>query len=317
MADLAPIAAFDIAAEPLPLSDPWPGATAARGYRWLHLDLADPALPDWTAARLPVPAARALLQTETRPRCDRLGEGLILNLRGVNLNPGSDPEDMVSLRMWVAPGGIVSVRARRIFAVDAIRAEIAAGHAPADIGRFLAELVQGLTDRIETVSLRLEDRCDELEDLVFAGGHARPGEIGELRAAVIQMRRFVNPQREAVAALAGQDGWLIGPHELAYLRENADRTRRIVEELDSTRDRLSALHDRLAGDRALAIARNGYVLSVIAAIFLPLGFLTGLFGVNLAGMPGAQDPNAFWWLVGGSALLGIALFVVFKFARWL
>ncbi|MFV2051333.1 zinc transporter ZntB [Aliiroseovarius sp. YM-037] len=289
----------------------------AAGFRWLHLDLRDQGLPPWIREHLPDIAGRALLQSETRPRCERFEDGLILNLRGVNLNPESDPEDMVSLRLWVTGNAIVSARMRKVWAVDAIREAAEAGTAPESVGRFLAELANGLTSRIETVSVGLEEQTDELEETISEGRPLPTGKLGRIRQAVIKMRRFINPQREAIAALAALEGWIITPDEQALLRETANRTRRIVEELDATRDRLSALQDNIDAERAHALSRNSYVLSVVAAIFLPLGFLTGLFGVNVAGMPGTATPQAFWVLTVCSIAVGLALFLIFKFSKWL
>nr|WP_269451058.1 CorA family divalent cation transporter [Phaeobacter inhibens] len=163
----------------------------------------------------------------------------------------------------------------------------------------------------------MEEQTDELEKAIAEGKRIPTGKLGDIRQAVIKMRRFINPQREAISMLATLENWIIAPDELALLRETANRTRRIVEELDATRDRLSALRDHIDADRAHALSRNSYVLSVVAAIFLPLGFLTGLFGVNVAGMPGTTAPSAFWVLAGVSAVGGLALFLIFKFAKWL
>jgi zinc transporter len=313
-----PIAAFDIdGAHVSQTASDSPDLEVKSGYRWLHLDLNDPDLKGWLKDHLPEIAARALMQTETRPRCERLADGLILNLRGVNLNPGSDPEDMVSLRMWVTSHAIVSGRKRKVWAVDAIRQAAEAGIAPATVGRFLAEITYGLTTRIETVSIALEDETDALEETVLEGRKLPSNQLGNLRQAVIKMRRFVNPQREAIAALAAMDNWIIAPGELALLRETSNRTRRIVEELDATRDRLAALQEHIDADRAHALGRNSYVLSVVAAIFLPLGFLTGLFGVNVGGMPGVASPMAFWVLTGASLASGVALYFIFKYSKWL
>ncbi|UWR91914.1 zinc transporter ZntB [Phaeobacter inhibens] len=318
MHSITPIAAFDvekgkataIGGGPLDLN-------ASQGYRWIHVNSQDEALRPWAKEHLPDIAARALWQSETRPRCERLDDGLILNLRGVNLNPESDPEDMVSLRMWITEHAIVSARIRKVWALDSIRQSAEAGAAPETAGKFLAELTYGLTSRIETVSLGLEEQTDELEEAIAEGKRIPTGKLGDIRQAVIKMRRFINPQREAISMLATLENWIIAPDELALLRETANRTRRIVEELDATRDRLSALRDHIDADRAHALSRNSYVLSVVAAIFLPLGFLTGLFGVNVAGMPGTTAPSAFWVLAGVSAVAGLALFLIFKFAKWL
>jgi zinc transporter len=131
------------------------------------------------------------------------------------------------------------------------------------------------------------------------------------------MRRFITPQRDAIAALAQLDNWVIEQTESTELREAANLTKRIVEELDATRERLQALQDQLDANRSQALSRHSYLLSVVAAIFLPLGFLTGLFGVNVAGIPGVENPMAFLWLAGVSVMLGLVLFLIFKIADWL
>lgn len=312
------LAAFDVSGgATLPVEGDWPPETGSADYRWLHLDLTQPYVKAWANEHLPEIAARALLQSETRPRCEKLADGLIVNLRGVNLNPNSDPEDMVSLRMWVTNDAVVSARMRKVWAVDAMREAAAEGKAPPSVGRFLAELAYGLTKRIETVSLDLEAQTDALEEAVWEGESLPPGQLASLRQAVIKMRRFVYPQKDAVEKLCELNDWIISQEELALLRETANHTRRIVEELDATRDRLSAMQDHIDAHRAHALSQNSYLLSIVAAIFLPLGFITGLFGVNLAGMPGATSENAFWLLVGFSVAGGAALFLAFKFNKWL
>lgn len=315
---LSPVAAFDISdGVSHPVSESWPRPQVADGYRWLHLDLAAAETARWVHEHLPPISAHALTQAETRPRCDRHEDGLILNLRGVNLNPDSSPEDMVSLRMWITAKAVVSARMRKVWAADEIRVQAEAGTAPDSVGAFLVALVVGLTSRIETVSLDLEERTDALEDQVFDGDRPDPAVLAGLRQAVIKMRRFIHPQREAVVALSQIEDWVIGREERAQLHESANRTRRIVEELDATRERLQALQDQLEAERAQALSRHSQILSVVAAIFLPLGFLTGLFGVNVAGMPGIDNAAAFWWLAGISLVLGLGLFLIFKIADWL
>jgi len=122
------------------------------GYHWAHFDAADPDLPAWLEDKVPALPKATLLQSETRPRCDTYADGLILNLRGVNMNEGEDAFDMVSLRMWVTDGLIVTVRYRKIFAVDDLRTKCEAGQAPDSIGDFLVQLITGLTDRIEATA---------------------------------------------------------------------------------------------------------------------------------------------------------------------
>lgn len=292
-------------------------ANTLEGFDWYHFDLSDPDLQSGLDAAMPEIAARALLQSETRPRCEQLDDGFIVNLRGVNLNPQSSPEDMVSLRLWIAPGRLVSTRVRKVFAADAMRQAAEQGEGPRDLGSFIAELAFRLAKRIETVSLEIEETVDGYEDAMLEGQSPSATDIARHRQATIKLRRYIAPQREALDTLADEGLGLLGEDACQLIRETANRTRRSLEELDAARDRLAAIQDHIEAHQANALARNSYVLSIIAAIFLPLGFVTGLFGVNVAGMPGTSTPAAFWLLCLTSLILGLLVYLVLKISKWL
>lgn len=293
-----------------------PATDGAEGYIWLHFDRLDPALAPWLEAHLPPIAAHSLVQTETRPRADPHEDGLIVNLRAVNLNPGAERADMVSIRLWITPKLIVSVRHRKVFAVDEIRQAAEAGRAPENTGRFLATLAEGLTERIESESLDCDEAVLDFEEAVVSEDNSDDRAPTSLLRDLIRLRRFLGPQREALARLGGLDSPVLGSGTKSRLRECANRTARAVEELDAAKERLRVVQDHLDAIQAGRIARNGYVLSIVAAIFLPLGFLTGLFGMNVAGLPGTQWPFAFLvlsLLMGG---VGVGLFLLFRALKW-
>lgn len=310
----APIAAFNVTegGQTEPVSDVAP----ENGWRWHHFDLQDAGLSDWLATQVEPLVASALLAPETRPRVDRIGKGLIVTLRGVNLNAGADPEDMVSLRLWVTKDRIISVRKRRLMALDALRVGAENGDAPANTGAFLAKLVDGLAHRIDAVALEFEDKVDALEERSLTIEPITSRECLELRQIIIKLRRFIGPQREALEDLALDTG-IIPATQSLHIRETANRTARTVEALDAARERLAAIQEHLDAQVAMKLGRNSYVLSVMAAIFLPLGFLTGLFGVNVAGMPGTEAIWAFWGLCIISAVIGLALYLAFRWRGWL
>ena len=109
---------------------------------------------------------------------------------------------------------------------------------------------------------------------------------------------------------------MIEPHEGAALREISDRATRWVEEIDGARECLAALADHLDARQAARMGRHGYVLTLVAAVFLPLQFLTGLFGVNLAGIPFAKEPWSFGALALGCVAIGVALWLFFRRRGW-
>jgi zinc transporter len=315
---LTPLSAFDIwedgTARPAPDMHAAPVSGAA--YRWLHFDLSDLALPGWSAQYLPGLARRTLLADKTRPRLDYDGHGMAVTLRGINLNAGEESADMVSLRIWMTAELIITVRRQRIFALEDLREQVLANNAPHSPGHMLARITEGLVERLEDIAFAREDTADDMEDDVYEHDRAPLNNLAPLRREIIKFRRHVAPLAEALTQVAQVDTDLIKDDLRHRLRDTASRCRWALEELSEVHDRLTAMSDHLDTVQNMRLERNGYRLSVVAAIFLPLGFLTGLFGVNVGGMPGVQSGHAFLLLCIGMAVIGVVSAAVMRWLRW-
>lgn len=285
-------------------------------FRWIHLDLHTPGVQGWLENEIDPVVALSLTRQDTRPKVHEHENGLVIVLRGVNLNPESDPEDMVSIRIWIEKGRIVSTRMRRLMAVVAMREKIEAGKAPASTADFIATLAAGLTERMAPVVSELSDRIDQLEEESVDRAAGLRSELADIRRSTIALRRYIAPQRDALARLATDPADFIGRRAQLRLRETADQVTRLVEELDSVRDRSGILNDQLVDRRAEEMNTNMMVLAVVAAIFLPLGFLTGLLGINVGGMPGADFAWAFYIVCALCVVIGGGLTWYFRKKGW-
>ncbi|MEL7133824.1 MAG: CorA family divalent cation transporter, partial [Pseudomonadota bacterium] len=259
----------------------------------------------------------ALTAPETRPRADRYGDGLILNFRGVNLNQDGPADQMVAVRMWVTAQLVVTVRVRKIFALDAMRSEAEAGHAPATPMQFVSALATRLMGRVQDTVFDLAGRIDAMEDSVQDDNQPLPPELAEERRIAIRLRRYLAPQRDALVALVGTDNPLMAQSNRDLLREQANLAKLTVEELEGLIARMTAVQDHHTAQAALLQGHNGYVLSIVAAVFLPLGFVTGLFGVNVAGMPGIDTPWAFAALCGALLVMTAGAVWVLRRLKWI
>jgi zinc transporter len=259
----------------------------------------------------------ALLADETRPRLMEYRDGAMLILRGVNLNENADPEDMVSIRLWIDPHRIVSLRRRKLKAVGDVEERLLQGIGPKNAGDFITELCARMFARMEPVLSELDERTDDVEEKVMEEPDAElRREIIDIRKQAIMMRRYISPQRDVLAGLRNSDlPWLTNGHK-RHLQESLDRVTRYVEDLDAIRERSQVVKDELANMLADKLNRNMYLLSVIAAIFLPLGFLTGLLGINVGGIPGSDNPDAFWIFGGILLALVAAQAALFRKLGW-
>lgn len=266
------------------------------GLLWIHLSYHSEHSSEWLSSRsgLDQVVVDALMSEETRPRATAIGKGLLLNLRGVNLNPGSQEEDMVSVRMWAEERRIISTRRRQLMSLQQVIKNILAGNGPASTGEFLNSFIELLTDYIEDTIDTLDDSQETIEEQV-AEGHSQElrSEIGRIRRKATLLRRYLAPQREALTRIQSENLSWFRDQDKRYLHETTNQLIRLVEDLDSIRDRALIAQEEILNLLSQQLNSRMYILSLITAVFLPLSFITGLLGINVGGIPGAESPFGF------------------------
>jgi zinc transporter len=247
-----------------------------------------------------------------------IDQSLLVFLRGINLNPGEDPVHMVSMRMYADENRVITIRRQHLMAVDDVKDALEEGTGPCDAGDLLVAVAGALTERMSPKLTELKNELEDLEeDLEHSDyGPVRPRLAG-IQRETIALRRYLTPQREALSYLCSTEiAWFTG-RERMRLFEIIDQIKRYVENLDAGRDHAQVLHEQISENLNEKMNRNMYLLSIMAAVFLPLDFVTGLLGVNLGGIPGQDDPLEFLELTIGLAVFTVILLAIFHRLRWL
>lgn len=287
---------------------------------WVHFDYSSPEAIEWITNKSKIDsiAIDALLTQETRPRTTILDDSILIALRGVNLNPNSKPEDMVSIRLYISPNLIISTRKRDLLSISEIVESLKKGVGPKSSSEFLVDLTYRVTQRMEDIINQIEDRTDLLEENLIDNVNTKfRNEILAIRRETIILRRYLFPQKEALNKLYNDKITWINEYERIEIRETNDQVIRYIEELDTIRDKLSLIQEELSNTLSDQVNKKMYILSIISAIFLPLTFLTGLLGINIGGIPGSEDENAFY--IFSTILLVIVSiqFYIFKKKKWI
>ena len=293
--------------------------TPKLGILWVHLDYTSPEAQKWVTEEsgLDEVPGEILLEAETRPRSMLYDDSLLLTLRGVNLQPQSDPEDMVAIRLWIDNNRIISTRKRKLLSVEDLRNSLESGHGPKTPGEFLVDLTSRLVERMADVIDQIDDDVDNLQDQILTmESHQLRPIIAGCRRQAIGLRRYLGPQREALSKLYNERVQWLEDVDRMHLREISDRLMRYVEDLDASRERASVAQEELMSRLSENMEKRMYVLSLVATVFLPLSFVTGLLGINVGGIPGAEVKTAF--LMVCLMLSGIAViqFWIFKIKKW-
>lgn len=288
---------------------------------WIHLDRTRPRAAQWLREQsgLDPLVAEALLAEETQPRGMETCGGFLIILRGVNMNPGAARDELITIRMWVEPRRVITLRHEQFHTVRDIRMQLQRGVGPKTPSGIALAVAKGITERLWPVDDNLEETLDEIEDQLAANcpDKVDGSVIAAVRREAITVRRYLAPQRDTLRALADTPSELLHERLRAELRELSEQTARIVEDLEEIRDRAAVASDQLRAQRDRRAANTTYLLTLVAAVFLPLTLITGLLGVNVGGIPGAEHPAAFWVVLALLALTAAGLVVLFKRLRWL
>lgn len=310
----------------IPLSGPsLIAALAGPELAWAHLQFS-PEAPhearEWIARAAPDldrEALDALTGEGSRPRALATGQGVLLMLRDVPAEMAEDADDLPSIRLYIDARMVVSLSRRPVRSLSAMRDRCAQDTPPAaTTGAFLHDLVTAIADNVLDLIELMVDRTDLLEDAVDAPGPSGDPvrrEATRLRRSVLAIRRYMAPQRDALDALRKLE--IVPKSDRRRLTEIHDRSIHQVEELDQLTNRLMLVREAIAAAQAERLNRQLYLVSVLSALFLPLTFLTGLLGVNLAGIPAARDGNAFWIFCAILVVVVALLAIILRRLRWL
>ncbi|MFG1424737.1 zinc transporter ZntB [Roseixanthobacter glucoisosaccharinicivorans] len=296
------------------------GTAPEGGFVWLNFRHIQRRPQEWlrTKAGLDASILEAMLDDESRPRCSMFADGAMLVLRGINLHRNALPEDPLSVYFWVDAKRVISFHHEPISALADYADSLSRRHCAHTQGEMVAEVAMRLVDRLDAVVANLMDEADELEDLVptTGAGEMLP-KLAVLRRVSIKLRRHIAPQREALNHFSLEDDPWIGPKDRNRLRDAGDRVARFTEELDSIRERASLIRDQLVDRRAEQMNQSMLVLAVVTVVFAPLTLISGLFGMNVGGIPGTQDPDSFWVITVILVMFAAGLVVLFRRLKWI
>lgn len=313
---------FGVGAEVEELSGFADGAQpkADERLRWLHLDWRGEGTRRWLheQAGLDPVAVEAALDDTVRPRVTHFGDSLLIVLRAANLESGEEREDLVSLRLLALPGCLVTMRRTRVHSAQDVREQVRTNPASVrDVADLLIALTVRVQDRLQTLLEDLGDRLDDFEDRIAAPEDSpERSEVGDLRRGMIALRKSLLPQRDALARLTTEAHALFSKKQLQVMREEAQRAARLLDDVESSRDRAVVLMEELAVESTEGLNKRIYFFTVVAAIFLPLTFIAGALGMNVGGIPFSEHPSGFLAVIGLLGLLGIGIWLWLRRNRW-
>ncbi len=223
---------------------------------------------------------------------------------------------MLSLRILYYQGAIYSFRKRPVRSVGVIRERLQRHEGPESLNDFLVMLIEEMNNRLEELLDVIEDEMELLEDDERHTTAERQRQLTALHRRMLRLVRFVRPQLAALERLGADAPKWLEPDNVQWLVNERDAIQRELESLEMLLEQVWMLREHLQQEVAEKMNRNTYWLSMVAGVFLPISFLTGVFGINIGGMPGVDHANAFWIFCGILAVIAVVEFLLLRRLRF-
>ncbi|NVD08542.1 zinc transporter ZntB [Vibrio sp. JPW-9-11-11] len=291
-----------------------PDAQPIEANNWYHCQRDQPGLRQWLMENhISEGVIDSLLADDTRPRFESYDDdSFLIILRGINLNQGSEPDDMLSLRILWHQGALISTRKVPSRAVSTLINQLEQGKGPKSLDAVLVSMMNGINRLIADFLTPIEDKINELE----GEEQINLDTLNLLHFRLLKLRRYLKPQRYVFEDLISAE---VTPLEAqkTQVKNGLDLILRINESIEFYMDQINHQLANVAQRQSEVMNRNTYLFSIIAGIFLPASFFTGLLGVNIGGMPGVDSPTAFTVFCIALVVVSVAEVIILRKLRFI
>ncbi|MES2530284.1 MAG: transporter [Pseudomonadota bacterium] len=288
---------------------------APDAFLWLHFNLSHAQAERWLVrhARLPDAFFDALKDGSHSTRIERDDEHLIAVVNDVHFEFGFEPSDIATLWISVGPRLVVTARAQPLRSVDDLRTAVRRGESPRSTVALLEQLLRTQADGLVGIVRGVTTRIDTIEDELLAGrlDHKR-ARLGVLRRLLVRLQRLLAPEPAALFRLLQHPPAWMAPGDVQELRDSTEEFSVVLRDMQGLQERIKLLQEEIAATVNEDNNRSLFVLTVVTVLALPINILAGLFGMNVGGIPLAENHHGFWIVVtlvlGFTAIAGWAAF---------
>ncbi|MCB8882417.1 hypothetical protein ACELLULO517_19370 [Acidisoma cellulosilytica] len=287
---------------------------------WLHFDHGDAGARQWIShcERMPPAAKALLLGSDNHMRIEAIGSGLCGIIGDLHHEFASQTDGLDVLRLYLDNHCLISVRHRPLAAIDKLRKTIGEGLQDGRPIVLVTNFLLHVTDTLGDLILGLADSVDDVEEKILEGRPSRPGEeLGRIRRLAARLRRHMVPQQHALLTLLAKLPHWVAENDAVRLRSAIEGLGALGHDLDLVQERARLLQEQASARLMEATNRNLYILSIVTVFFLPISLISGIFGMNLGGLPWGQAHLGFWYGMLLMVVTVIVTLVLLKRGRML
>jgi len=286
---------------------------------WIHCNIGHSGLVEWIGSRsiLPPTSLQVFADRETRHRLEFHDDGFLMVTSDFVYEEDADLSEVGPIWIWVSPAVVLTARLHPLRTTDTLRVMARNGLAKSGTMSFFVEFLHRQIDEVERICRGVGVELDRIEDQILKERIlSSRATLGKLRRHSTAVRRHFRPVLVLLHRLAARPlDWMDESHihNLKILTEDLAYQ---VDESSHQLDAAKLLQEELSARDAESTGRNLYVLTIYTAAFLPMTLISGIFGMNLQGMPWSGHPAGFWWVMAMIVASGLSVLLV-SFRRFL
>ena len=274
----------------------WLRAPAPDGFVWLHFNLADAAAERWIREHLAVVPEffEALHEGSRSTRIEDANDTLVAVVNDVAFEFGFDPSEIETLWLNVDRRMVVTARLRPLRSIDRLRQAVKEGcHFNSSVS-FLNHLLHDQGDVLVRIVREATVRVDAVEAGLLAGRMSvKRAELGKLRRVLVRLQRLLAPDPGPLFRLLRVPPPWVPPQDLEELRQATEEFTLVIRDLSELQERIKLLQEEIAAQLNEQTNRSIHTLTIVTVLALPINILAGLFGMNVGGIPMAQNEHGF------------------------
>ncbi len=286
------------------------------GFLWLHFNLSHSSTEKWLHAHTALPPEfyEALHQGSRSTRIELADDALIAVVNDVLHGFAFDPSDISTLWLHVSPRLIISARKKPLKSVDRLRQSVQQGALIFTPVELLTHLLRDQADVLIGIVRDAVSKVDLIEDDLLAGRlNYKRENLGNLRRVLVRLQRLMAPEPAALFRLLQRPTNWMTESDIQDLRQSSEEFSAVLVDMASLQERIKLLQEEIAAMINEKNSRSLYILTIVTVLALPINIIAGLFGMNVSGIPFAENAEGFWMVV--SLVASLTVFLIWMLVR--
>jgi zinc transporter len=287
-----------------------PQNSRGQEFVWLHLSLSNTAAERWMRQSLQLSDSfyDSLHDGTGSTRLEVEGDALVAVLHDVLFNTSFDSANVATVTLHMEPHLVISARLRPLRAVDQLRLAVRAGQPLRSTPELLAHLLRDQAEVMADIVRKTTARLDFIEDTMLANRiSASRTELSALRRSLVRLQRLLAPEPAALFRLLNRPLPWLSEEDVQDLRQAAEEFSTAVADSGVLVERLKLMQEELSATVEEHTNRTLFILTLVTVLALPINVVTGLFGMNVGGVPLSQHGQGFTIVVCALAAITAVL----------